>query len=131
MLKFNRTPDSDKLSDQFGIPEDRFNAIADRWKECFDEIDAAIEKSVNINPEEEGVEFDATIPMEIFFKHFNTQELQDIAMVQFVMRDCNRRANQAIGEVLRKQFGQMMEEFAKAAEEGRDNDKGGFEEDLL
>lgn len=126
MLKFNRIKGSDKLAEQFGMNEKTVEQTAELWKETFDEIDRVVEQQINVDPEAEGVEFDATVVMEAFFKKFNTQELQDIALMQFLIQDANRRAKSAIAGAMRERFGKMMEELAKAAEAEDD-----FDEDLL
>lgn len=142
MLKFKRVKGSDKLADQFGMDEKAFEQVGGLWKEVFDAIDDLITGQVkaSLNADEDGFEFDATAAFDIFFEKFNTEELQNIALIQLLMNDVNRRAGRAIKNAMKEHvFGEgglaamleaMAGNLAEEKEEGQD-DEGGFDEDLL
>jgi nitrate reductase assembly molybdenum cofactor insertion protein NarJ len=120
MIKFNRDLKTDKLSEQFGIPAEKFEGVAEKWKETFDKIDSEIENMMT-EVNDEGVEFDASRAMDIFCKAFDTQELQDIAIIQLLMRDVSRRAERAIKrKMLNESMARMFEEMKKGKSEDTD-----------
>lgn len=111
MVEFKRS-DSDKLSENFGIPAEEFEAVAEVWDACQDEMNKALKDGFSKPTGEyegaDGVMFDSTTLLKIFFKHFNTQELQDAALIQFLGRDIEERAENHVRNMAREAFVSMM-----------------------
>ena len=105
MLKFKRI-DGDKLSDQFGMDTNTFEDAARLWGKVQGIINEDMEKAMK--PKEGGVEFDARESMELFFKYFNTQELQDIALVQFLMKDLTDRGEHTAMKLAKEHMLEMI-----------------------
>lgn len=111
MVKFKRR-DSDKLSENFGIPAHEFEALASVWEEAQEAINRVIKEGFS-KPHgqyegRDGIMFDATKALETFFKHFDTQEKQDCALIQFVSMDIQQRAESAVRYAAREQFERML-----------------------
>ena len=105
MLNFRRI-DGDKLSDQFGMDTNTFEDAAKMWGKVQDMINKGMEKAMK--PKEGGIEYDARESMELFFKYFNTQELQDIALVQFLMKDLSDRGEHTAMKLAKERMLEMM-----------------------
>ena len=114
MLKFKRI-DGDKLSDQFGMDTDTFEDAAKLWGKVQGMINEGMEKAMK--PKEGGVEYDARESMELFFKYFNTQELQDIALVQFLMKDLSDRGEHTAMKLAKEQVLEMMKGMGKDSDD--------------
>lgn len=124
MLHFKRKEGSDVLSELFGIDKDRYEEVCDLWdkvqKEIGDNIKGAFSKPSGEYEGEMGVMFDASVPLEIFFKHFNTQELQDIALVRLLVADISDR----VEHVVKRSAMEMMKEmFEKGLSDDTDDDE--------
>jgi hypothetical protein len=130
MLKYNKK-ETDKLSDQFEINEDNFEDAARLWSKVQDKINEKIESS--IRAEDDGVAFDARDGMEIFFKHFNTQELQNIALIQFIMRDLQDRAKTIIYGDSKGKIKELLSKLMKErfGDNGEDKDNKDSFDDVL
>lgn len=118
MLNFKRDRSSEKLSDQFGMSEERFETASKLWGKVQDLINSQIEEA--LTDEGDGIAYDATVSMKIFFEHFNTQELQDVALVQFLMRDLSERAEHSAMNGTKTDIKAMLEELRKKID-GEDN----------
>lgn len=96
MVKFNPDIESGHLNDHFGISKEDFEAVAPVWNKTQDEINAHLTECFSEPSGEyegrDGVMFDAAPVLDIFFKHFNTQELQDAALIQLLSKDIQNRA---------------------------------------
>ena len=129
MLKYRKV-DSDNLSDQFGFTKKSFEDAGELWKKVQDIIVDDMKSAMKPHKSEdgkEGIEYDARQSMEIFFKHFNTQELQDIALIQLVMRDLGNKGEHVAMEMAKEAMKGMMERLSKGNTEDIDVDF----EDLL
>lgn len=131
MIKFNRTLKTDKLSEQFGIPAEVFEGLAEKWKETFDKIDSELENMMT-EETEDSVGFDASRAMDIFCSTFDTQELQDIALIQLLMRDVSRRAERAVRKkMLDASMARMLEDMRKGMEDADESTEDTDFEELL
>lgn len=123
MLELKRNSDSTKLSDQFvGVDTEKYEASAEIWDKCQEEMNSAIESA--LKEIEGGASFDTTILLEILFKYFNTQELQEILLIQLAVQDVNGRAERHIKMKLLKEnfLGKLLGELSGDDEEDEIDD---------
>lgn len=76
-----------ELADIFGLDRERVVNLSKIWIACQRELQDVIESSVERDFKEGQEGFDARETLAVFFKHFSTQELQDIALMQYLMQD--------------------------------------------
>ena len=122
MLKIDLSVKGHELEKQFNIePNENTPKI---WNDTQDSINSAIRKQIDAKDEGEQT-FDCTEALDIFFKAFDTQALQDQALLQFVVRDIQDRVSHmanppssALEELLR---GSLEEFISKKQEEEEDD----------
>ena len=105
------------------------------WEAAQDEMNKSLtdsfDKPRGEHEDVEGVMFDATKLLEIFFKHFNTQELQDCALIQFVSMDIQSRAESHVRQSGRSAMEELMKEMKAKIEKDLGIDEAeGFDEIL-
>lgn len=127
MLVFKRNESSDHLAEQFGIEAAEFEKAAELWEQAQKKIIAVLENS--LDPQEGGFEFDATEGFKAFLSVFDTQELQDIALVQFIMQDLADRAKSFAFEKAKDKFTDMLKGLGEAIEEEHRADDGAEDAD--
>jgi len=91
MLKIDLSFEGNELEKQFNLKVD--DSVPMVWAKTQDKVNAVIRKQVEAVEGEEDPDFDATEALAIFFGAFNTQELQDAALLQFVIRDIQERTS--------------------------------------
>ena len=132
MLKYSPI-DSEKLSDQFGIEEKAFEKAADKWIEVQKAIDRTIKEGMEKH--EDGIMFDARKSMVEVFGIFDTQELQDILLIQLVMKDIQSRGHEHVqGAMLKAMKGDIadvIKDMLMKGEKGDNNDEDTDFEELL
>jgi hypothetical protein len=91
MLKLNKDYKGNDLEQQFNLNVD--DSVPELWSETQDKVNDAVRKQVGeiISSGDLDADFDATEAMNIFFEAFNTQDLQDAMLLQFVMADIQQR----------------------------------------
>lgn len=122
MLKYRKV-DSNNLSDQFGFTKESFESAGELWIKVQNIIVADMKSAMKPHTSEdgkEGIQYDARQSMEIFFNHFNTQELQDIALVQLIMRDLGEKGENVAMEMAKEAMQGMMERLTKGNTEDID-----------
>jgi methyl-accepting chemotaxis protein len=91
MLKLNKDYKGNDLEQQFNLNVD--DCVPELWSETQDKVNTVVRKQVDeiIASGDFDADFDATEAMNIFFEAFNTQDLQDAMLLQFVMGDIQER----------------------------------------
>jgi len=89
MLKLNKDYKGNDLEKQFDLGN--VGDTPQLWSDVQDEVNKAVMAQVDDAEGQEDPDFDATECLDIFFKHFKTQQLQDQALLQFVVRDIQER----------------------------------------
>jgi len=119
MLKLNKEIKTNDLEKQFGI---EFNEDApQKWSDVQDKLNKEIRKQIDEHTKAgtEDPDFDATDALAIFFAAFNTQKLQDSALLQFIIRDIQERVKHIANSPKRDELERLL---LQKLEQKLDND---------
>jgi hypothetical protein len=121
MLKLNKDYKGHDLEQQFNLNFD--DSVPELWSETQDKVNAVVRKQVEEHKEAgtEDPDFDATEALSVFFGAFNTQELQDAALLQFVIRDIQERTTHIAHSPDRDELRDML---LQSLSEGLENENG-------